>query len=616
MAAGRDGLRRKPASRHHTRIGRLRPEVRALAAAVLIGTSGCVSDRIDRTDPIAPYQEALVHQGPQGRLDTKGPESLIPLPRPRMPRLQVVTDETAERKTVKLSVEDVLVRALANSPEITVTSYDPAIAREEVTKAASAFDLTASGRVSYDDQDNPTDSIFRGGESTELVWESALGQRFVTGAEWSLSYTMGRTSDDLVTRILDERWEPFISFQVRQPLLRDAWPAVNLAGVDVARLNYEIALASFRQRANDVSAEAITAYWILWQARRDVGIQEDLLAKTLETLKRVQDRREIDASSVQIKQAEAFARSREAELFQAEKRAADVQDALVRMLSDDQLNLMGDYVLVPATTPVTESKTLDREAVLALATEWNPLVIQARIAVEITDINVRVANLQQLPRLDVVASARMSGLSKTLGEAHEDILEGKFFRRYGVGVTFEVPLGNRERRAEARRRRLERDKAVTGVQNVSDQVAAEAKERLRRAEVAGKEMVVQRGAVEAAALYLQALEDTEKIRERLTPEFILVKLQAQELLARAQRDEIRAIVDYNTALIRLAQSTGTVFDMRYARWVLPRVRSMLEESGGDAVEAAEGSPEPGGTSTDTERAGSDAETEGAPLEEE
>ena len=83
------------------------------------------------------------------------------------------------------------------------------------------------------------------------------------------------------------------------------------------------------------------------------------------------------------------------------------------------------------------------------------------------------------------------------------------------------------------------------------------------------EILIQREAVKAAKGYLQAVEDTEEIRDKLTPEFLLVKLQSQEALSNAQRSEIKAIADYNIAQVRLAQSMGTVFDMRYVRKSLP-----------------------------------------------
>jgi hypothetical protein len=72
-----------------------------------------------------------------------------------------------------------------------------------------------------------------------------------------------------------------------------------------------------------------------------------------------------------------------------------------------------------------------------------------------------------------------------------------------------------------------------------------------------------------AKIYVQAVEDSEEIRNRLTPEFLHVKLQSQEAFSNAQRAEIKAATDYNIAQIRLAQSMGTVLDMRYVRKFLP-----------------------------------------------
>ena len=70
---------------------------------------------------------------------------------------------------------------------------------------------------------------------------------------------------------------------------------------------------------------------------------------------------------------------------------------------------------------------------------------------------------------------------------------------------------------------------------------------------------------------MQVLQDTEEIRERLTPEFLLVKLQAQEFLANAQMSEVRAIVDFNIAFAELAQTLGTVLELHQVEVSLPRI---------------------------------------------
>ena len=61
------------------------------------------------------------------------------------------------------------------------------------------------------------------------------------------------------------------------------------------------------------------------------------------------------------------------------------------------------------------------------------------------------------------------------------------------------------------------------------------------------------------------------MRERLTPEFLLVKLQAQASLADAQRAEINSITEFNISMVELAQTMGTVLDLRQVSTALPVV---------------------------------------------
>lgn len=540
-----------------------------LALVLLFQISGCLSDETADKAVIAAYQKAVVEKGPQRRITRTGLDFLRPASEHNIPALEVTRDETSGKNFINFTLEDAVVRALASSPEISVVSFDPAIAREDITKAVSVFDITTFGRLNSEKNDNPTDSIFQAGQSTSRLWEAGIKQRSVTGAEWSLSYALTRNWDDLVYRDLPTRYEPMLAFQVKQPLLRDAGQELNLAGINISQLNYRIALAGFRKKTEDVATEVISLYWILIQARRDLETQQSLLDKTLETLTKVENRRDIDATNVQIKQAESSAKTRQAMLFQAKKRVADVQDALVRLLSDHQLNLLDDLELVPVTTPTNTPTKFEQAEVLKLMLANNAEIQQAQIGVEVAQINVDVAQRQKMPRLDLVASARMQGLSSTQSDAHDN-LNNADYTSFAVGLTFEFPYGNRQRKAEFRRRKLERSKAVSILQNISDQAAAQAKERIRLSETSYEEIHIQKEAVEAAKIHLQALEDTEAIREKLTPEFLLVKLQAQESLANAQRSHIKAIVDYNTSLVRLAQATGTVLDMRYIRKALPQ----------------------------------------------
>lgn len=550
-----------------------------LSTLIFTAISGCVSDEPIGYGSLSKYQQNQAALGPQHRDDTFGTDPSKPLglitpapekdiddpnAEPPIPPLTPTKDPVTGKNVFRLTVEEAIIRALSNSPEIRIVSFDPEIAKEEITKAAGLFDITAFGRVNYDQQDNPVNSAFQSGESDNRLIQSGIKQRATTGAEWSASYAITRAWDDLALRTLPTRYEPVVAFELKQPLLRDAGQQTNLSGVNVAKLNHQIALTSFKQRADEVASEVMATYWILGQAQNDVKVQKRLVQRTVETHERLQSRREIDVTEVQLKQTEVSLKRRQATLIQLEKNVLDTQDALLRLLADSQLNLLADIEIIPQTEPFMEPAKNQTSQILALAINNNPILHQRRLAVDIADINIDVAKNQKMPRLDMVATARTLGLNREYDDSHNGLERGRY-ASYSVGLMFEMPLGNRQRKAEYRRRKLEKSKAVSDLQNIADQVATQTKDQIRAASSDYKEIPIQKQAVDAAKIYLGSLEDTEKIRKQLTPEFMLVKLQAQEDLAIAERSLARAIADYNVSLARLAQITGTVLQFHHVK---------------------------------------------------
>ena len=540
--------------------------------------TGCVSDKVNQDGTLFYYQQILANRGPQQRIDAEGQDvnqplgllRQVPAEQGMIPDVEIVVDPNTGRKAVHLTIEEVLARTLANSPEIRVVSFDPSIAKEDITKAVAEFDVTAFGELNFENEDNPANSIYQSGQSDERTFETGIKQKSITGSEWTLSYAMTRNWDDLSGRTISTRYEPILGFQLKQPLLRDAWQEVNLAGVDVAKMNYRVALLGFRQKAEEIAAGVISAYWSYFQACHNVEIYQGLLDRTIETLEKVKGRQEIDATEVHIKQTEASIKAREAALLQYKKLMIDAQDVLTRLMADPKLNVLEEFEIVPATLPTREKEEFELSELLEIALQKNPVIQQARIGIEIADLYIRFAENQDKPRLDLIASARAQGLAGGPENAQERLTEGDYLS-YGVGLSLEYPIGNRLREAELIQRRIGRRKAVTVLQNVADQAAQMVRERARRIETNYEEIQVQKEAVDAAYIQLQVLEDTEEIREKLTPEFLLLKLQAQESLATAQASHVRAIVDFNIAMTELAQTLGTVLELKPVEPLIPSI---------------------------------------------
>jgi outer membrane protein TolC len=170
-----------------------------------------------------------------------------------------------------------------------------------------------------------------------------------------------------------------------------------------------------------------------------------------------------------------------------------------------------------------------------------------------------VAKNQTLPKLDLSASAGIQDLAAHADSANRDMLEGDY-ASYSIGLTMEYPIGNRGALASLRQSKFQRTKAIVTMQNTADQIAVSIQERIRQIGSSHDQIVAQHAAVKASEAQLSAIDVTEKVRARLTPEFLQLKLQVQQTLASSQQAELQAMVDYNNALADLARITGTILD--------------------------------------------------------
>ncbi|KPK80741.1 MAG: hypothetical protein AMJ81_11450 [Phycisphaerae bacterium SM23_33] len=526
-----------------------------------LSAGGCVSPGKIDSSLIARYQDSIRGRSPQPRKGTHGPDLLKPVDGAALVELSITTDPKTKLRMIDLALEQAIRLALLNSLDIRIVSFQPAISREEMVKAAAEFDYVVFGDLSHIRTDQRSVSGFASSKSRVIPGEVGIRTRSVIGTQLELKYALTRTTDNSTFTMPQPQYESMLSLQLTQPLLRFGGLDVNLAALRLARLGHTVSLASFREQVEKTVTEVQTTYWALVQARKELEIQQRLLDKTIETRDRVEKRKLIDATDVEVKQTEAAVESRRAVLLRARENILNVQDRLGRLLADPRMGLTGGYMINPVTPPVERKVTVDPADQLVNALKNNPVLEQARLGIESADISVQVARNGALPVLNLTASTSIQGLKDNGWPAVGDMLSLDFWS-HSVGLLFEYPLGNRGPEAELRKRTFERLQAATQLQNLADQVAVGVNGAIRRIGTAQEEVKAQRAAVAASRIQLGALEDTEKIRGRLTPEFLQVKLQAQESLAAAERAELEALISYNNALAELARITGTTLQER------------------------------------------------------
>ncbi len=450
-----------------------------LLLLVAVSCAGCVSPGPYDVSDISRLQQAIIGRGVNERSDG-GLDPYLPGPG-MLPPLKVTKDSKTKQDRVELTLQQVVLLTLANDGDIQVVSYDPQIAREQMIEAAAEFDYTIFGSLGYDRLDTAS-RAFATPISAERTtnFEVGLKQKTITGATWELTNTFVRSWDD-AGMVTTNKWlESNLGLQLTQPLLRGAWPEVNLANLKIARINHKISMSQFRSEVEQRTVAAITAYYTLIQTRRLVKIAETLLDVTEKTYLRMEDRRPLDATDVQVMQSLSAVKTRESLLLTAQKDTKNAQDALVNIISDQQLNLLEKFDLIPADPLSTILVEIDEADQLLTALRLNPSLEQARLAIQNSEISIVVTKNNLLPTLNFVAGVSLDGgSSKKAKYAWNDMVSGNFVS-YDAALTFEYPIGNREARAVYARSKYERLKLITEMQNTTDDIAEAIRNNIRQ----------------------------------------------------------------------------------------------------------------------------------------
>ena len=534
---------------------------------------GCVKPGDFDPSIIARYQREMSEYAPSRRLGGRGDLGLLdPAPREGLAPLKVEEIKDADgkvRRVVRLSLEEAIVRTLAGSPAIQLVSFDPAISRESMIQAAAAFDVVVFGAGTLEKTDNKRYATALRPMTDERTFNVGLRQLLPTGTRWELTWGATRDWDNAQTATSPTKFEPTVGLEITQPLLRGGWLDFNLGRLRIARLAHKSDMQAFRSEVEGTITNVYRLYWQLHQATRELGIQKSLVAWSEKTRKMIKGREGLDAAIVQQKQAESALASHRGTLVRLEKLIYDVQEQLGVLLGDPQINALGKFEIIP-TTPFADGPVVINVAdQLSAALKHNPTLAQGRLAIQAAGVQIKVAENDVLPRLDLTASTTTQGMAGSPHVAGRELISGDYVS-YTVGLEFEYPIGNRDKNSLLRTRKLDRSKAIANFQQSADQIAASVKERVRQIEMSLKTLEYQRLAVAAYKAELGGLEVLQETRRGgMDPEFLELKLRSRERLAEAERAELQALVDYNSALIELRRVTGTVLDLPGLKVSLP-----------------------------------------------
>jgi outer membrane protein TolC len=478
------------------------------------------------------------------------------------------TTAQAVGSVVRMSLRDLVQLAAANSLQVRVANYQPAVDQARVIEAEARFDPTFFANANYANQSSlvASPSNPNGGNTAfeTMTFASGIKQDLPNGGQVQLQYQVqhveratlfpGSNFADFGNGL----WESNLALQITQPLLRNFGAEVNQARITVARNTQRVSILDARLQLEKTLAEIEEIYWQLVQAERELAIQEELYNQTVSTSVLLQQRAGQDVTLVQLTQSNAALQSRNLSLMDARNRLRTLSHELKRRVNDPNMPVASATVILPDDRPVETPIKFDLAEQIESALMNRAELAQQQIRIDSASVVYKAAQNNVLPQLNLVGSIGYRSADTQVGVSiASDFNDAR--EEFSIGLQLEVPLGNREPRAILRRTGLQRSQAIMQYKDLIEQVTQEVRTAHDNLYTAWERLGAARQALFAAQASLDAIQQEQDVGNApLTPEFVNRKLNAQEVLAQARREDARAATDYNTNISTLERAKGTL----------------------------------------------------------
>lgn len=561
-----------------------RNAILASAVAVVVASlSGCAEDPF-------PFDPARMQHNARKSAQTLTTRPMYPLPttldttyiprepgRPvtRLSNVPTTGPALNEDPVLRLSLQEVLHRAINNNLDIRISGYDPGINSNRVTEAQAKFDPTLFFSPYYEWRHFQANPAFlpAGTAGSEQISEffgtsAGIRQPLETGGTaelrhetfWIHQFSPPTFNADGSQTDYPGYFTNNLVAELKQPLLKNFGTDVTRAQITVAKNDQRISVLEFRKQVEDSLFNTEQAYWQLLEALQEVDINEKLLQASVDTAEVLAKRTLQDVTRVELSQANSAVQSRKAFLVRSRSRVRDFSDQLKRLMNDPELPVASNILVLPSTDALRQPIHFDPQDQINQGIEHRFELAEQVLKIDSASVIVRVAKNNLLPTLDVQNTMTVNGAGENWDDANSSLKGGKYASDR-LGLSFEVPIGNRQARAIYRRTLLQRQQTIDAYRNVIEQVSLEVKTALRNVETTWNEIATNHQAVLANADALNAILVRERNKEPLTYSFVQLKLDTQNRLADAERAEAQAVAGYCIAIASLERAKGTL--MRY-----------------------------------------------------
>ena len=476
---------------------------------------------------------------------------------------------------IDLSLDETVERALERNLDIAVERLKPQLMDLQIAQMNASYRPTLTTSFSNSSRTNPSSSQLDGGlavvQDTATVNTSVNQSVPWGGGDFQIGWNNNRNETNNVFSSFNPSYRANFQATYTQPLLRGFAIDSTRQQLQVTRINRELSDVDLRQTITNTLAEVRNAYWDLAYASQAVDVRRQSLELAEQLVRDNRARVEIGTMApIDIVQSQSEAAARRQSLAEAQQNLRTAELTLKRLIvrgTDDELW----QARISATDrPPFNPEPIDLEAAVRTALDQRTDLTRSRRQLDINSINLRALRDETLPSLDLVGSYQLQGQGGTrtkrsnLGGDVVAVIPGSFgdaigqlfeadFPVWSVQLQLSYPIGQSAADASYAQARVQAQQTQAELRQLELQVVTE----VTNAALQLESLLERIGAAQAARELAEQQVDAEqsKFQVGMSTNFFVV--QAQRDLATAQDTELRALLDYQKALVDFERSQQT-----------------------------------------------------------
>jgi len=483
--------------------------------------------------------------------------------------------QPAEVRRFDLTLDDAIQRALERNLDIAVERINPQVFDLTLAQQEAFYRPTIGFNVDSASRTNPSSTQLDGGDVTETDtsnFDVSLNQPVKWGGgALSVGFNNNLQETTNVFSSFNPSYRSGFVSQYSQPLMRGFRVDNNRTQIQVTRINRDISDINLRQTITNTVADVENAYWELLYSLASVGVQQQALDLAEQLVGDNRARVEIGTlAPIEVVQSQAEAAARRQTLAQAQQALRTSELTLKRLIVGGTQDELWAADISPVDQPRLNQPPIDIQGAVNSALGQRTDLSRAQRQQDINQLNVRSLRNNTLPALDVVGTFQLQGQGGDLlvrnflggkagqvipggyGDAIDQIVDARF-PVWSVGVQMRYPLGTSSDEAALERARLQVRQTDAQLRQLELNVATEVTNAALQVGSIRERIDAATASRELAEQQLTAEES--KFEVGMSTNFFVV--QAQRDLATAQDAELRAILDYQRALVEFERLQQT-----------------------------------------------------------